>query len=315
MLGHLGGRRACPRAPLVQPSVKNDDQREPRSRTIIQHSRLLTQARKKDAMNDERQNTTPDFTVLRAALRTLDPLSVDIIYSALKVYERSSTPDDNRGHSFSMDIQDLLQLFPEDAKERCDNGPCTMLETGVHEATIRWIDDSHEPFVVVMKLKGSSDCPKVRMSKVQLEDMFFDVGIPEGTVPDRVKDFSCRVFVDSHVGQTEHGDKPRHRILAFLPGPTTVVSRGKTRFCQECGRLVADAIDNYFGVCPTCHKSNGGVNVGRYHYGYCKTHKTRWGIGENLFSDWKYETEEEQRQIYDALEFDSFEDVEPHHCE
>jgi hypothetical protein len=68
----------------------------------------------------------------------------------------------------------------------------------------------------------------------------------------------------------------------------------------------------YFGVCPQCHKNDGFINVGKSHWFFCKDHKVRWCVGVNLFSSWKDQTEEDQRKIYDEVDFSSFEDVESH---
>lgn len=46
-----------------------------------------------------------------------------------------------------------------------------------------------------------------------------------------------------------------------------------------------------FGACPKCGKSSGRRNLGAVHVGYCLAHKTKWYAGENLFANWKLETE------------------------
>jgi len=69
--------------------------------------------------------------------------------------------------------------------------------------------------------------------------------------------------------------------------------------------------DGYFGLCPVCHKTDGYINIGRAHWFLCEAHKTKWFIGENLFSSWIYETGAEQRADYDRLDFGSFQAVEP----
>lgn len=268
-------------------------------------------------MNIETINSTTDLAALRAALTTLDHLAVDTLYKALKVYDLSLAPDDNWGHSVSIDIQDLLDLFPQDAKHRYDASVCTMLPAGVHDATIKFIDDSHEPFIVVVKVNGSGDCPEVLMSKGELDKMLLNVGIPKGTASGAVKDFSCRVVIEHCTSRGNAGyDKPWHRIKAFLPryAPDYQSDRNR-RFCQECDRFVADAGGDYFGVCPKCHKTDGCINIGSSHWSICKEHKSRWCFGANLLSGWEDQTEEDQRKICDTLGFDSFEDVEPHHCE
>lgn len=63
---------------------------------------------------------------------------------------------------------------------------------------------------------------------------------------------------------------------------------------------------SHFGVCRECKHHDGYINIGREHWFYCRQHKTRWSAGSNLFSCWKDETEEEQRDTYEALEFGTF---------
>jgi len=70
---------------------------------------------------------------------------------------------------------------------------------------------------------------------------------------------------------------------------------------------------NYFGDCPECGRNDGYVNIGRGHWFICKEHKAMWFIGSNLFSDWKGETEEEQRERFDFYGLGSYEEVKPWH--
>lgn len=72
-------------------------------------------------------------------------------------------------------------------------------------------------------------------------------------------------------------------------------------------------LETHFGTCPECHETDGYISVGRGHWFYCSTHRTRWFVGENLFDSWKHETEEEQRARYDELGFDTFRDVAAFH--
>ena len=69
--------------------------------------------------------------------------------------------------------------------------------------------------------------------------------------------------------------------------------------------------DGYFGVCPTCHKHDGYVNVGGGHWFLCNEHRVMWFIGANLFSSWRDETEEEQRATFERLGLEAFECVKP----
>jgi len=56
-----------------------------------------------------------------------------------------------------------------------------------------------------------------------------------------------------------------------------------------------------FGGCPVCGKNDGYLNNGCDHWFYCEAHKIRWCFGENLFSSWKYETEEDFRRTRELL--------------
>lgn len=49
--------------------------------------------------------------------------------------------------------------------------------------------------------------------------------------------------------------------------------------------------EEYFGGCPECGRTDGFLNVGRSHWFICKQHKTKWCVGSNLFSSWRYESE------------------------
>ncbi len=50
--------------------------------------------------------------------------------------------------------------------------------------------------------------------------------------------------------------------------------------------------DSRFGTCPTCHRSDGFLNVNRAHWFICHKHKARWNVGSNLFSGWRNENED-----------------------
>ena len=69
--------------------------------------------------------------------------------------------------------------------------------------------------------------------------------------------------------------------------------------------------EDYWGGCPECGKTDGFVNVNCDHYFICQAHRTKWYVGSNLFSFWKFETEEEQRQNCERLGFSGFRHVEP----
>jgi hypothetical protein len=54
--------------------------------------------------------------------------------------------------------------------------------------------------------------------------------------------------------------------------------------------------DDHFGVCPHCGKNDGFLNIGRAHWFVCHEHQMKWRAGENLFSNWRDETEEDWRR-------------------
>jgi hypothetical protein len=85
--------------------------------------------------------------------------------------------------------------------------------------------------------------------------------------------------------------------------------KGKEEQEMEDEQEVEDS--GYFGLCPLCKKTDGYLNIGRNHWYTCHEHQVRWLIGENVFSDWRDETESEQRRRCKEIGFDSFMDVEP----
>ena len=72
-------------------------------------------------------------------------------------------------------------------------------------------------------------------------------------------------------------------------------------------------VEEHFGVCPHCHKTDGYLNAGKSHVFFCKEHKVSWNVGSNLFSSWREQTEEEQRQLWDEIGLETFERIEPYH--
>ncbi len=67
------------------------------------------------------------------------------------------------------------------------------------------------------------------------------------------------------------------------------------------------AMREHFGSCPECGKTDGFRNIGRDHYFICHVHKTCWYVGSNLFSGWREDSEETQRENRALLE--SYSDV------
>ena len=67
--------------------------------------------------------------------------------------------------------------------------------------------------------------------------------------------------------------------------------------------------DDYFGVCPECLNA-AGCNIGRENWRYCKEHRVKWQVGENLFSTWRSETEDQWFDNYKILK--DFRQIVPH---
>ena len=44
------------------------------------------------------------------------------------------------------------------------------------------------------------------------------------------------------------------------------------------------------GGCPICGTNDGYLNLGAEHWFICRTHKTRWLAGKNMFDTWKTQT-------------------------
>lgn len=62
----------------------------------------------------------------------------------------------------------------------------------------------------------------------------------------------------------------------------------------------------HFGLCPICQKTDGYLNVGKSHWFFCLEHKNRWNVGSNLLSTWREQTVEQQKALYDQLDFGNF---------
>ena len=69
--------------------------------------------------------------------------------------------------------------------------------------------------------------------------------------------------------------------------------------------------DDYFGLCPDCRNAaDGYYNVGRHHWFFCDACRTKWLFGANIFSSWRFETEEEQCAAYEKHGYGGFREVE-----
>jgi hypothetical protein len=76
--------------------------------------------------------------------------------------------------------------------------------------------------------------------------------------------------------------------------------------------IAIQGFKDHFGTCPHCHDFGGFINIGRGHWFFCDEHRVKWCVGSDLFDCWRDQTEKEQRAIYDAKGFGSYQDVVPY---
>ncbi len=60
-------------------------------------------------------------------------------------------------------------------------------------------------------------------------------------------------------------------------------------------------VEEHFGNCPECGRTDGYINVFKDHYFRCDEHKTVWFVGRNLYSSWRHETEEDWQHNRERL--------------
>jgi hypothetical protein len=68
-------------------------------------------------------------------------------------------------------------------------------------------------------------------------------------------------------------------------------------------------MDDHFGNCPHCHKTDGCYSVERDDWYVCHTHRTKWLIGSNLFSSWR--DMREQDFLANAYRLAGYREVKP----
>ena len=77
------------------------------------------------------------------------------------------------------------------------------------------------------------------------------------------------------------------------------------------GKEYAVSSEKYdgFGLCPYCKDYDYYVNIGKAHWFVCNKHKVKWLAGMNLFSSWRYETEDDWKRNYEQIK--DYDEVEP----
>ncbi|MEQ9002335.1 MAG: hypothetical protein RIE74_02100 [Pseudomonadales bacterium] len=68
---------------------------------------------------------------------------------------------------------------------------------------------------------------------------------------------------------------------------------------------------NHFGGCPKCHGDAPYLNLRRDHWFYCARDRLAWKIGSNLFSSWRYESEQDWQRNADMLDSGGYTHCEP----
>jgi len=120
--------------------------------------------------------------------------------------------------------------------------------------------------------------------RMPLTTMSARTGIPVATLFDLFKDLRAHY---------EMG-------VFFMPKPSKE---------DEHGADTAASPPGPWGDCPKCGRNDGYLNIGRGHWFICDKHKTKWFIGENLFSSWRQQTQETWARNSALLA--SYEEVEP----
>jgi hypothetical protein len=92
-----------------------------------------------------------------------------------------------------------------------------------------------------------------------------------------------------------------------MPSPNLNPQTNKENDMNNTTEVTQDEVidDRYIaplGCCPICGFSGLYCNVSRTHWFYCPEHKLSWCAGSNLFSGWRYETEELWRKNAEYLD-------------
>ena len=70
--------------------------------------------------------------------------------------------------------------------------------------------------------------------------------------------------------------------------------------------------EDHFGGCPICGCCDTCLNIGRSHWYVCHQHKVRWNVGENLFSSWRNETEDDWQRNW--MQIGEYKNIDPSLC-
>ncbi len=65
--------------------------------------------------------------------------------------------------------------------------------------------------------------------------------------------------------------------------------------------VVYDENTAYFGACSECGHAHY-VNITTEHWFFCPSHRITWCVGADLFSDWMYESLDDQQHATNLLD-------------
>jgi hypothetical protein len=138
------------------------------------------------------------------------------------------------------------------------------------------------------------------MSRVRI----IDVGsqVPTGSI---------RAIV-AHLWADESGDydrnpSARHIFRALSLVDEWLAYQPPERADAETVEVSSNAA--HWGLCPVCHQNDGYLNVAATHWFVCHAHRMKWPAGENLFSSWRHETNDEWAENQHRLS--DYAEVEP----
>jgi hypothetical protein len=114
-------------------------------------------------------------------------------------------------------------------------------------------------------------------------------------------------------GEANDGARSCRPTIWSRPPPPTKQKNGTDMTDINNDEAIAiQGFKDHFGTCPHCHDFGGFINIGRGHWFFCDEHRVKWCVGSDLFDCWRDQTEKEQRAIYDAKGFGSYQDVVPY---
>lgn len=61
--------------------------------------------------------------------------------------------------------------------------------------------------------------------------------------------------------------------------------------------------------CPQCGRHDGTLNLKAVHWAICEQHKTKWRLGENLFTHWR--TKNDSVWFRNAVTLQGYQEVQP----